>query len=218
MKDSKQSHSKQSKKQQVGTHRLSKQSKQKLPDLPFAYDALEPAISARIMKLHHDKHHAGYVKKANAALEKLAAINHEPDQINYKHVLRDLSFNLNGHLLHSVFWQNMKPFSQDNQPDQQLANQLSQAFGSVGYFKQAFTQTAASVEGSGWAALLKNDQGELQLMQIENHNKLYLSGFELVLVVDVWEHAYYLDYENNRNQYLDQWWQVVNWQDVASRL
>ncbi|MBD3279821.1 MAG: superoxide dismutase [Candidatus Pacebacteria bacterium] len=187
--------------------------KQTLPKLPYSYQELEPAISARIMKLHHDKHHAGYVKKANAALKQL-----QTEQPNYKQVLKDLSFNLNGHILHSVFWQNMRAYQQNNAPTPTVKKQLAKSFGSFANFKQSFNKTATSVEGSGWGALLKSPTGELQLMQLENHNKLFLNNFSLVLVVDVWEHAYYLDYENNRGQYLQNWWQVVNWDDVAKRL
>lgn len=188
--------------------------KQTLPNLPYQYDALEPAISERIMTLHHDKHHAGYVKKANRALDQLQT---EQD-INYKHVLRDLSFNLNGHLLHTVFWQNMRPYQQNNQPSEELKRRLADSFGSFAQFEEQFAQAAQSVEGSGWGVLLKSPDGELQIMQVENHNKLFLSNFTLVLVVDVWEHAYYLDYENQRGDYLDKWWQVVNWEDVRSRI
>lgn len=187
--------------------------KYSLPDLPYAYDALEPAISEKIMRLHHDKHHAGYVKKANQALEQL-----QSKPVNHKQVLRDLSFNLNGHLLHTTFWQNMQPYQEDNQPTPAVKQRLSQAFGSVKEFKQQFAQTAQGVEGSGWGTLLLSPTGELQLMQIENHNKLYLADFKLVLVVDVWEHAYYLDYKNQRGDYLNNWWQVVNWEDVEQRL
>lgn len=197
--------------------------KQILPDLPYDYDALEPVISKRIMTLHHDKHHAGYVKKANAAIGQLKQAQARQAQaaeqeINYKHVLRDLSFNLNGHVLHSIFWQNMRSPQDNNQPSNDLKQKLEQSFGSVNQFKKRFSAVAGSVEGSGWGALVVNDAAELQIIQIENHNKLALNNFELVLVVDVWEHAYYLDYENNRGDYLDQWWQVVNWDDVASRL
>lgn len=187
---------------------------QKLPDLPYKYDTLEPAISKKIMQLHHDKHHAGYVKKANKAIERLQSQN----EVNYKHVLRDLSFNLNGHILHSVFWQNMKPYEKDNPPNEKVKKLLKANFGSFEIFKQQFSDVAASVEASGWGALVKDGNNQLQTIQIENHNKLFLNGYQLVLVVDVWEHAYYLDYQNQRQKYLQNWWQVVNWQNVESRL
>ncbi len=189
--------------------------KHKLSDLPYDYGALEPAISEKIMRLHHDKHHAGYVKKANSALEALDG-DSEP---NYKHVLRDLSFNLNGHLLHELFWGNMRAPQENNSPDDALTDQLAQRFGSFERFVEVFTKSAQTVEGSGWNALVQEYDGDdLQIIQIENHNKLYLTGYKIILIVDMWEHAYYLDYQNDRGKYLENWWSVVNWDVVGERL
>jgi Fe-Mn family superoxide dismutase len=184
-----------------------------LPDLPYSYDALEPAISKEIMKLHHDKHHQGYVDKANKAQEML-----EKNDINFKHVYRDLSFNLNGHILHSNFWEIMQPYSEDNDPSDRVKEILSDSFESFESFKERFAMVAKSVEGSGWAALVKNADNDLQIIQIENHNKLFLSGFQIIMLLDVWEHAYYLDYMNDRGKYIDSWWKVVNWDEIESRL
>lgn len=188
--------------------------KQKLPSLPYKTDALEPAISEKIMTLHHDKHHASYVEKANQALEQL----NSKGEINYKHVLKELSFNLNGHIMHTIFWNNMQPYKLSNNPSDKLKKKLADHFGSVEEFKKQFSEIATGVEASGWAALVKSPEGELQIIQIENHHKLFLNNFTIILVIDVWEHAYYLDYENNRQEYLKNWWQVVNWSDVEERL
>jgi Fe-Mn family superoxide dismutase len=187
--------------------------KYKLPDLPYDYNALEPAISADIMKLHHDKHHQGYVDKANKALEML-----QEEDINFKHIYKDLSFNLNGHLLHSIFWEIMQPYDENNEPNENVEQTLSNNFGSFDSFKEMFTMAAKSVEGSGWAALVKNKEKDLQIIQIENHNKLYLADHTVVMLLDVWEHAYYLDYMNNRGKYVENWWNVINWDAVGERL
>jgi Fe-Mn family superoxide dismutase len=165
------------------------------------------------MKLHHDKHHQGYVDKANKAQEML-----EKNDINFKHVYRDLSFNLNGHILHSNFWEIMQPYSEDNDPSDRVKKILSDSFESFENFKERFAMAAKSVEGSGWAALVKNADNDLQIIQIENHNKLFLSGFQIIMLLDVWEHAYYLDYMNDRGKYIDSWWKVVNWDEIESRL
>ncbi len=188
-----------------------------LKPLPYAYDALSPAISKQIMELHHDKHHLAYVNGANSALELLEkSRNGEP--INYKAVMRDLSFNLNGHILHEIFWDCMKPYQEGNMPSEKLLSLISESFGSFDAFKKEFNETAKTVEGSGWVVLSVGVNNELVINQVEKHNLLSLSTFKPVLVNDVWEHAYYLDYLNDRATYIEKWWNVVNWDYVEKQI
>jgi Fe-Mn family superoxide dismutase len=184
-----------------------------LSPLPYDYSSLEPVISKEIMTLHHDKHHQGYVDGANSALELLEK-SREGQEINIKGVSRDLSFNLNGHLLHELFWKNMKPYTQDNKIPDNLQDILTEQFGSVENFKKEFFNAGKTVEGSGWVALMKDDDNNLLITQIQNHNLLGINGFKPILVNDVWEHAYYLDYKNDRAKYLENWWNVVNWDSL----
>lgn len=188
-----------------------------LPELTYAYNALEPAISEEIMKLHHDKHHQSYVDGANKALELLERYR-GGEEINIKAVMRDLSFNLNGHILHDIFWKNMRAYSSENSVDEELKYILESNFGSFENFKKEFNDASKSVEGSGWVTLLKDSDKHLLIMQVEKHNLLSIHGFKPVLVNDVWEHAYYLDYKNDRGAYIENWWSVVNWDDVLQRI
>lgn len=162
--------------------------------LPYAYDALEPVISKKIMELHHDKHYAGYVNNFNNLLD--------TGKIS--------SFNYNGAVMHEVFWENMRVPQENNLPPEGM-------FGDWEKFKAEFTTAAVTVEGSGWAVLWKTENG-LAIGQLEKHNLLGLNGAKPVLVLDVWEHAYYLDYLNDRKGYVEKWWNVVNWDDVAKRI
>jgi len=190
-----------------------------LPDLPYAYNALEPVISEEIMKLHHDKHHAAYVNGANAALEKLDKARKGELQIDIKAVLRDYSFNFGGHVLHSIFWPNMaSPGKGGGTPGGALADKIRADFGSFDKFKAQFSDAAKTVEGSGWALLLfDNMTNQLVLTQIEKQNFMHLAQLPILLGIDVWEHAYYLLYKNDRGAYVDKWWGVVNWDDVSKR-
>ena len=190
-----------------------------LPDLPYDYDALEPHIDEQTMRLHHDKHHQGYVDGANAALDALESARESGDYGTVKKLSRDLAFNASGHLLHSVFWPNMAPESETGEPDRRLASQLEDDFGGVEEFKAHFSAAAKGVEGSGWGILAWEPEGEqLLVLQAEKHQNLTAQGVTPILVLDVWEHAYYLNYQNNRGQYVDNWWNVVNWNDVSERL
>ncbi len=191
--------------------------KLELPKLPYSYDALEPVISKRIMELHHTKHHKSYVDGVNKALELIESSVKESNEINYKHVLRDLSFNYNGHILHSIFWKNMREPQEDNEPEGKIKEVIELTFGSFQKFKELFSKIAASVEGSGWGIVAKDMNGRLHLLQVEKHNLLHVVNFKPLLVIDVWEHAYYLQYENRRKEYIDNWWKVVNWGDVERR-
>lgn len=188
-----------------------------LPVLDYGYSALEPYISARIMELHHSKHHQSYVDGANKALALLEEMRESGNMDQMKAVLKELSFNQNGHLLHSVFWKNMIP--NENQPEisSSLTEALEENFGSIDSFKAEFAKAASTVEGSGWAVLGVSEDG-LLVYQVEKHNLMHPVGFRPALVLDVWEHAYYLDYENKRADYIEAFWNVVNWDDVARRV
>ena len=189
-----------------------------LAQLPYAYNELEGVISQKIVELHHDKHQNAYVNGANAALEKLEKSRRGELEINVREVLRDWSFNYNGVLLHELFWQGMKKPSENNVIPEDLVKAIEQNFDSVEAFKKEFSAAAVGVEGSGWAVLWKDRDNNLMIGQVEKHNLLALNGWEPVLVLDVWEHAYYLDYVNNRAEFVEKWWSAVNWDDVAKRL
>ena len=188
-----------------------------LPPLPYDYDALEPAIDERIMELHHDKHHQGYVDGANAALEKLQSMRQNDDWGDVKAVKRNLAFNYSGHINHSIFWQNMSP-NGGGDPGSDLADAFAEHFGGFEQFKQDFAQSAKGVEGSGWGLLLYDHLADKPIVGMaENHQNQTPNGTTPLLVLDVWEHAYYLQYENGRGEYVDNFWDVVDWDDVAQR-
>ncbi|HVX92829.1 MAG TPA: superoxide dismutase [Candidatus Dojkabacteria bacterium] len=189
-----------------------------LKPLPYDYSDLEPVISKEIMTLHHDKHHLAYVNGANSALELLEQAREGKATINTKAVLRDLSFNLNGHILHDIFWNNMRKPVENNMPEGKLLEMLNANFGSFDNFKKEFTEAGKTVEGSGWVVLGIDGEKNLLVYQLEKHNLLGLNGFKPLLVNDVWEHAYYLDYKNDRVAYIEKWWNVVNWEDVANKI
>ena len=189
-----------------------------LPDLPYKYDALAPVISKEIMMLHHTRHHLAYVTGANAAMDKLEkARAGEGMEIDFKATMRDLSFHLNGHKLHSIFWSNMRKNKKDNAPSGALLEKINEQFGSFEAFQTEFAGAAKAVEGSGWVALIVSD-GDLHVIQIQNQNLMMIADSTVLLVLDVWEHAYYLDYQNDRGKYVDSFWGLVNWDDVAARL
>ncbi|EKD79738.1 MAG: hypothetical protein ACD_40C00330G0006 [uncultured bacterium] len=189
-----------------------------LPNLPYGYDALEPVISKKIMELHHTRHHLAYVTGANAAMDRLEkARAGEGMDIDYKATMRDLSFHLSGHKLHSLFWQNMCKAKKDNTPSGVLLDKLIEQFGSFEAFQAEFAGAGKSVESSGWVALIQDDT-DLHVIQIQNHNLLSIIDSKPLLVLDVWEHAYYLDYQNDRGKYVDAFWPIINWDNVSSRL
>lgn len=189
-----------------------------LSPLPYDYSDLEPVISSEIMQLHHDKHHLAYVNGANAALELLERGRSGDTSVNLKAVMRDLSFHLNGHLLHEIFWKNMRKYSENNPIPTELEDIIVKNFGSVEAFKKEFVEAGKAVEGSGWVVMYKDGDNNLLISQIQNHNLLSITGFTPVLVNDVWEHAYYLDYKNDRGTYLEKWWNVVNWDEVLRNI
>lgn len=191
--------------------------KYNLLNLPYEYDALQAVISKEIMQLHHDKHHAGYVKGANTALEKLAKARTGEIEISRKAVMRDLSFHVNGHVMHDLFWKVMRAPKAGNLPSDNFKTVIDKSFGSFDSFKTEFADASKSVEGSGWGVLSKDKDGDLFVTQLQNHNLLGLNGFTPILANDVWEHAYYLDYKNDRGAYVEAWWDVVNW-DMVEKL
>ncbi len=194
-----------------------------LPALPYPYDALEPYIDARTMEIHHTKHHQGYVNKLNAALEKhpeLAGVALEDLLRNIASVPEDIRTavrnNGGGHANHSLFWTVMSP-NGGGAPSGELAAAISEAFGSFEAFKEAFSTAAAIRFGSGWAWLVVDGFGNLKVYSTPNQDSPYMDGFTPILGLDVWEHAYYLKYQNRRPEYIQNWWNVVNWEEVARR-
>jgi len=191
-----------------------------LPELPYSYKALEPYISEGQLRIHHDKHHQGYVSSANMIFEKLEKARKENSDLDIKSTLKTLSFNVGGHILHSLFWSNMAPSGEGEggKPKEQLAEAIIQEFVSVERFKKEFTEAANSVEGSGWAALtIDENTKRLVMMQIEKHNMNLYPNFQILMVLDVWEHAYYLDYQNLRAKFIEAFWNVVNWSEIEKR-
>ncbi len=188
-----------------------------LPDLPYDYSALEPHISARIMQLHHDKHHRGYVDGANQALEKLAESRKQNDFGRIAALERALAFNLSGHVLHSIFWRNLSP-SGGGLPKGELAGAIARDFGSFESFKAQLIEAAMTTMGSGWAALGWDPIGKrLVTVQIHDHQSEVMQAGVPLLVLDAWEHAYYLQYQNDKKRFFESIWNLWNWEDVAAR-
>jgi superoxide dismutase, Fe-Mn family len=192
-----------------------------VPPLPYGYDALEPHIDEQTMKLHHDKHHQAYVDKANAALEGTEWADKDVEE-----VLKDLSSlpddirtavrnNAGGHANHSFFWQVMGP-NGGGAPDGDLASAIDDAFGSFDSFKDELKAAGVNRFGSGWSWLVHDGSG-LAVLSTANQDSPVTDGQTPLLGVDVWEHAYYLKYQNRRPDYIDAWWNVVNWAEVANR-
>jgi Fe-Mn family superoxide dismutase len=188
-----------------------------LPKLPYDYNALAPYISEEQLRLHHDKHHQGYVNGANAILEKMDKLHQENTGLDVKALAKELSFNIGGHMLHTTFWENMAPADKGGggQPGGAVADMINMGFGSFDRFKKEFTVAATSTEGSGWAALAAHPCiGRPLIMQIEKHNVNVFPNFQILMAVDVWEHAYYVDYKNDRAKFVEAFWNLVNWEKV----
>lgn len=191
--------------------------KHKLPDLPYPYNALEPYISEEIMRLHHDKHHRSYVEGLNKAEKKLVEARKDNDFSLIKHWSRELAFHGSGHYLHTIFWNNMKP-NGGGRPSGNLLKEINQYFGSFDDFKKQFTEAAKQVEGVGWAILVWSPRSHhLEILQSERHMLLTQWDTIPLLVLDVWEHAYYLQYKTERAKYVNNWWNIVNWDNVEER-
>ncbi len=190
------------------------------PKLPYGYKDLEPHISEEQLNIHHQKHHQSYVNGANAILRNLEKVRQQNSDIEMKSTLKSLSFNIGGHVLHSLFWPNLAPADTGGgKPGSVIGDALEKEFGSFDRFKKEFTLSATSVEGSGWAALSYCRKTNRPLiMQIEKHNTNIYPMFRILMVLDVWEHAYYLDYKNERGKFVDAFWNIVNWDSVNKRL
>lgn len=193
--------------------------KYELAKLPYGYDALEPYLDAKTMEIHYTKHHQAYCDKMNAVLEKYPALTESPEELMKKFntlpmdeadkkVFRNHG---GGFINHNLFWQVMDPASQR---DENLIKEIEQAFGSVEAFKNQFSEAAKNHFGSGWAWLVRNKEGKLVVYSTPNQDSPLSKGDEPILCLDVWEHAYYLKYQNRRPEYIEAWWNVVNWEEV----
>jgi Fe-Mn family superoxide dismutase len=188
-----------------------------LPDLPYDYAALEPALIGQILELHHDKHHAGYVTGANQTLEKLEAARASGDFGAIVGLEKTLAFNVSGHVLHSIYWQNLSPDGGDK-PEGELAAAIDEYFGSFDGFKSQLTGATTTVQGSGWGVLSWEPLGQrLIIEQVYDHQGNVGIGSAPLLVFDAWEHAWYLQYKNVKADYATALWTKVNWADVAAR-
>ena len=188
-----------------------------LPELAYDYGALEPHLSARILELHHDKHHKAYVDGANKVLERLQEVRASGDYGSINQLEKNLAFHLSGHILHSLFWKNLTPHSQDK-PKGDLAAAIDEYLGSFDQFRAQLTEAANNVQGSGWAALSWEPVGHrLIVEQVYDHQGNVGQGGPPLLVLDMWEHAFYLQYENRKAEWVDAFWHLVDWDDVAIR-
>ncbi|WP_433245393.1 superoxide dismutase [Streptosporangium sp. CA-135522] len=188
-----------------------------LPDMPYDYAALEPAITGEILELHHSKHHAAYVKGANDTLERLAEARDKGEFGGLVGLEKTFAFNLSGHVLHSIFWENLSPDGGDR-PDGELAAAIDEHFGSFEAFAKQLTTATAGVQGSGWGILAWEPLSRrLVIEQVYDHHGNVGMNTTPLLVFDAWEHAYYLQYRNVRPDYVEKLWGIVNWADVARR-
>jgi len=191
--------------------------KYELPDLPYDYSALEPHYSAEILELHHDKHHAAYVKGANETLEKLAQARERGDFAAINQLQKSLAFHLSGHVLHSLLWKNMNPKG-GGRPEGELQAAIVESFGTFEGLKEQLSHAAIDVQGSGWGALAWEPVGKrLVVEQVYDHQGNVGNGTLPLLVLDMWEHAYYLQYRNVKKDWVEAFWKVVHWVDVAER-
>lgn len=191
-----------------------------LPALPYAYGALAPFISEEQLKLHHQKHHQAYVNGANAIFAKFEDSRMASADFDVKATLKELSFHVGGFKLHNLFWENLAPPGRGGGglPGGGLAMAIDSEYLKFDQFRKEFTQAAVSVEGSGWAVLTYCRKTKRPLIaQLEKHNVNVIPGYTLLMVLDVWEHAYYLDYKNDRANYIEAFWNLVNWNDVGKR-
>ncbi|MGO4782354.1 superoxide dismutase [Cryobacterium sp. W22_MBD10_FK3] len=188
-----------------------------LPELAYDYSALAPSISGTIMELHHSKHHQAYVTGANTALAQLAEARDSGSLVYVNKLEKDLAFNLGGHVNHSIFWTNMSPNGGDK-PVGELASAIDDFFGSFDKFQAHFAATAMGVQGSGWSVLAWDSIGQrLIIQQFFDQQANFAAGTVPILMLDVWEHAYYLDYQNVRADYVKAFWNIVDWANVQAR-
>jgi len=188
-----------------------------LPDLPYDYAALEPHYSGKILELHHDKHHAAYVTGANDTLDKLAEARSGGNFGTIVGLEKTLAFNVSGHVLHSIFWQNLSPDG-GGQPEGELAAAIEESFGGFDAFKAQLTSASSTVQGSGWGVLSWDPLGQrLLVQQVYDHQSNSAQNSRHLLVFDAWEHAWYLQYLNVKADFFAALWNIVNWPDVAAR-
>jgi Fe-Mn family superoxide dismutase len=192
-------------------------SKYVLPDLPYDYGALEPHVSGKIMELHHDRHHRAYVEGANKGVQRILEARAEKNFDNIAALEKALAFNISGHVLHSIFWQNMSPGG-GGEPQGELAEAIERDFGMFELFKAQMIHAASTIMGSGWAALVWDPViHRLGTTQIHDHQSEVTQGGLPLLVIDAWEHAYYLQYQTDKVKFFQALWNIWNWQDVAAR-
>lgn len=188
-----------------------------LPPLPYTYDALEPYIDKETVQLHHDKHHAGYVTKLNRALNELAEARRAGDYSLIKHWSREVAFHGSGHVLHTLYWQNMSPTG-GGEPKGNIMETIKRDFGGIKEFREQFMAACNTVEGSGWGVMVYEPMGKrLVILQAEKHQDLTIWGVVPLLVCDVWEHAYYLKYQNRRTDYVKNFFNLINWKSIAQQ-
>jgi len=195
--------------------------KYELPSLPYKIDALEPHISSQVIDVHYNGHHKGYVTNANATLDRISKVaKGEVASYDIQGLIRNLIFNVNGHKLHSLYWQNMAPSGEGGgRPGGKLGDMIEKQYTSFDRFKQLFSEAMKSLPGTGWTVLYYDaETGNLEFTTFENHFMNHIAELPVIVIVDEFEHAYYLQYKNNRNAYLDAWWNVVNWEDAERRL
>jgi Fe-Mn family superoxide dismutase len=189
-----------------------------LPKLDYGYKDLEPHLSAEILELHHSKHHAAYVDGANSTLNNLAEARDSGNFAALNKLQKDLAFHLSGHVLHSMLWKNMGPDG-GGEPGGKLANEIKQAFSSFDTMKKQLSAAAMGIQGSGWASLAWDPlSGSLIVQQVYDHQGNVGSATIPLLVLDMWEHAFYLQYRNEKARWVDAFWNLVNWDDVENRL
>ena len=192
-------------------------SKYTLPELAYDYSALEPHYSARLLELHHGKHHAGYVTGANETLERFGEARADGDFAAINQLQKNLAFHLSGHVLHSLLWKNLSPRG-GGEPDGELAAAVAEFFGSFTGLNRQLTEAAMNVQGSGWGALgWEPLGGRLVVEQVYDHQGNIGNGTVPLLVLDMWEHAYYLQHENIKGDWVNAFWRLVDWSDVAKR-
>jgi len=188
-----------------------------LPDLPYDFSALEPHISGQILELHHGKHHAAYVKTANSVLDQLTEAREKMDFTSLVALERSLAFNLSGHILHSIFWRNLSP-NGGGVPQGDFAEAIQRDFGNFYQFRKQMMNVASTIMGSGWAALVWEPIGrQLLITQIYDHQSNLAQGGVPLLVIDAWEHAYYLQYQNRKAEFFEAIWKLWNWSDIEQR-
>lgn len=191
----------------------------RLPKLNYGFKELEPFMSEEQLRIHYEKHHSAYINGANALIEKLDKGRKDNVELDFKAIAKELSWNIAGNKLHLLFWTNLIPPKKFTKPSKFVVDAIEKEFGSWERFKLEFNKVALSVEGSGWCALVKcSETGRLFLMQVEKHNVNVHPMHRILLVVDVFEHAYYIDYKNDRAKFLENFWSIINWKEVEDRV